>query len=125
MHITDDNFFTMLREKMIEHARKQQVVPSRELCKGIDLSKQSIPYTHKEFMAKLFATYTEISSEEHKEGRPLLSALIVQKMMQMPGEGFFLLATRLGKYHGSSELVDRVVYFKQELHELFTYWASH
>ena len=46
---------------------------------------------------------TEISEDEHAEGRPLLSAVLVDTQQRKPRPGFFDLARRLGKLGGGSE----------------------
>ena len=45
-----------------------------------------------------------ISEAEHREGRPLLSAVVVRRDTDMPGDGFFDLAQHLRLHEGG---VDR------------------
>jgi len=42
----------------------------------------------------------EINRYEHREGRPLLSAVVVVQEDNKPGEGFFKLARELGVFQG-------------------------
>ena len=44
----------------------------------------------------------EISEDQHRCGRPMLSAIVVG-VDGSPGEGFFKLATSLGKFSGHGE----------------------
>ena len=57
------------------------------------------------FDQRLFAILGQISCEEHDEGGPLLSVLVVHKVGDMkPGHGFFDLAEALGRA-GSNEML--------------------
>ena len=63
----------------------------------------------------------EISTFEHKHGRPLLSVIVVHKKEdQMPGSGFFTLAKRLGIYEGK----DNLGFFVKELKRVHEHWSS-
>ena len=61
----------------------------------------------------------EISSHEHSLGHPLLSAVVIHVDDNMPGNGFFTLATRLGLFRGR----DRFIFFVQELRRVHDHWA--
>lgn len=62
----------------------------------------------------------EISKEERRAGRPLLSAVVVLKDQNVPGRGFFDLASSLGLYDGR----DDVSYWTQELRSVHQYWST-
>ena len=62
----------------------------------------------------------EISSAEHAQGRPMLSAVVIQKDNNIPGSGFFTLAKQLGLYSGA----DDVVFFVKELRRVHNYWTQ-
>lgn len=64
----------------------------------------------------------EISEDEVTLGRPMLSALVVEKDTGQPGEGFFKLATDLGVFSGSGKNAKRR-FLSQEKAKLFTVWA--
>ncbi len=63
----------------------------------------------------------EINFYEHKHERPMLSAVVIRKDINMPGEGFFECAKKLSRYRGS----DKVVFWAHELIEVHKYWQAH
>jgi len=62
----------------------------------------------------------EISTHEHREGRPLLSAVVIREDENLPGQGFFTMARELGLYTGT----DDVAFFAQELTRVFAAWRN-
>src|SRR5687768_2509502 len=72
---------------------------------------------HRTRMSELLA---EISREEHTQGRPLLSVLVVQAEDGLPGVGFFTLAKELKLMRGG----DQVTFFVQELKRVQAYWKN-
>jgi len=69
---------------------------------------------------ELFDTLDEISTFEHSQGRPLLSVVVVRKDKNIPGEGFFKLASRLGRYGGEDDLR----FFVQEVQRAWDQWGT-
>jgi hypothetical protein len=66
----------------------------------------------------------DISSHEHGEGRPLLSALVVRGDVAgggLPGAGFFKLSRRLGVQPAGQ---DNVAFFAAELTRVFDVWKT-
>jgi hypothetical protein len=59
-----------------------------------------------------------ISTYEHDQGRPFLSAIVVRKQDNIPGEGFFQLARSLGLFGGN----DRVAFFRREVAKVHEIW---
>ncbi len=81
-----------IRRVLIEKASKRAMIPYSELV-GLVHSVNFNAYDQ-----RLFAILGQIAVEEHEEGRPLLSVLVVHKTGDMqPGEGFFALAESLGR----------------------------
>ncbi len=66
----------------------------------------------------------EISTHEHSEGRPLLSAIVVLAGIGYPGDGFYILARELGVHHGRKEFED-LEFFAQEVRRVYDYWKIH
>jgi hypothetical protein len=60
----------------------------------------------------------EISSFEHGQGRPMLSAVVMLQGDNMPGQGFFTLARELGLYTGGDDLT----FFARELARVHASW---
>ncbi|MCG3204911.1 MAG: hypothetical protein KCHDKBKB_01628 [Elusimicrobia bacterium] len=69
-------------------------------------------------MRQLFIYLGEISKHEVAQGRPMLSAVVVNPKDKMPGAGFFRLAKELGRQKGQ----DDKSFFAEELHRVFTHW---
>lgn len=66
----------------------------------------------------------EILRHEVAEGRPLLTALVVHRGNDNnPGEGFFSIATELGRFNGSREALTRLEFWTRQVQEVYTYWA--
>jgi hypothetical protein len=63
----------------------------------------------------------EISEDEVAAGRPMLSALVVEKDKGMPGKGFFKLARFLKRLHGTST-TDKKNFVSKEKAELYEVW---
>jgi len=61
----------------------------------------------------------EISIHEHNEGRPLLSALVIHKADNIPGQGFFTMARSVGVYTGD----DNLLFFMEELRRVHDFWS--
>jgi hypothetical protein len=63
---------------------------------------------------------TEISEDEYEQGRPLLSAVLVDTRQRNPRPGFYDLARKLGKLRGGSE----DVFWDKEKRRVYREWAS-
>ena len=61
-----------------------------------------------------------ISRREHRNGRPLLSAVVIREDTGMPDAGFFKLAKELGLYAGGRKRE----YWKEELRRVHNYWEN-
>ncbi len=69
---------------------------------------------------RLFHLLGEISTEEDKEGRGMLTAIVVHKSGDMqPGPGFFELAKSLGK-----DTTDILACWVKEFNRVHDYWAN-
>ncbi|MGN7838503.1 hypothetical protein [Stenotrophomonas sp. 22385] len=70
--------------------------------------------------ARLFHLLGEISSDEEKGGRGMLTAIVVHKYGDMlPGPGFFELAKSLGK-----NTKDPLACWISEFNKVHDYWAN-
>ena len=63
----------------------------------------------------------EIAEAEAAAGRPLLSAVVVQKDSHRPGGGFFEMAKSLGRCHNASSAN---ACWREELADAHAWWAS-
>ena len=62
----------------------------------------------------------EISSTEDYRGNPLLSAVVVLREQNIPGEGFFKLAKGLKKYDGNDDLL----FWLKEIRRVHDHWSG-
>lgn len=70
--------------------------------------------------SRLFHLLGEISSEEDKSGRGMLTAIVVHKTGDMqPGPGFFELAKSLGR-----NIKDPLACWITEFNKVHDYWAN-
>ena len=106
-----------IREMLIKVAGHNNTISYSEVGKvvGLDMANPGE-------RSKLANTLDEINREEHERGRPLLSAVVVQKDTAHPGTGFFDLARELGKQKPHEE--DDVTFYAKELKSVFDWWAA-
>jgi hypothetical protein len=81
---------------------------------GLDMS-------HPEDRNQISVLLDAISTHEHQNGRPLLSAVVIHRQDNIPGNGFFQMAQRVGVYNGG----DRYIFFIEELRRVHDYWREH
>jgi hypothetical protein len=62
----------------------------------------------------------EISEDEVKAGRPMLSAVAVSVVSGKAGPGFFVLAKQLGRFGGGT--ADEEGFWQQELQAVYDTW---
>jgi len=102
-----------LHERLREVATKGKVTRYSEVAPlvGLDMAEPE----HREQMSILF---DQISRHEHSLGNPLLSAVVIHMDDNIPGNGFFTLASELGLFVGR----DRFMYFVEELRRVHKHW---
>jgi len=71
--------------------------------------------------ADLGRVLATIDAAEQAVGRPLLSAVVVQRASGLPHPGFFTYARALGLHAGSD---DRALW-ERELQRVHSYWSRH
>lgn len=67
----------------------------------------------------LGAILDEINNNEHTNGRPMISAVVIRADRNIPGEGFFTCARNLGLYSGNNDLR----FWLEELRRVHNFWA--
>jgi len=102
-------------EKLKEVANKKQIIYYSEIAHLARLD-MSIPHDRE----RLGAILDEINREELKQGHPMLSAIVVQKNTNLPGQGFFTLAQSLDLFVGS----DKDKFYIKELKKVHDYWSE-
>lgn len=66
----------------------------------------------------------EVNRVEYRQGRPLLSAVVILKDGNMPGRGFFECARELRRYSGKGDL-EHLGFWVEELRRVHDYWSRH
>ncbi|GJM18277.1 MAG: hypothetical protein DHS20C14_04900 [Phycisphaeraceae bacterium] len=103
-----------VRAALIERAKLRGMITYSELADQLTAIKVA-PHD-----VRYFSLLGEVSIDEHNEGRPLLSVLVVHKSGDgEPGKGFFQLAKSLGK--NTNEVT---AFWVEEFKKVHAYWAS-
>ena len=104
-----------IRDKLIESAIQKNTISYSDVGEvvGLDMANPGD-------RTKLGNILDEINREEHENGRPLLSVLVVQKESGHPGKGFFELARELSKQKPYEE---NNTFYANELKRVFDCWA--
>jgi hypothetical protein len=67
----------------------------------------------------------EIAEHEHRQGRPMLTSLIVHRGNDNnPGEGFFAIAHELGLYSGRRDQMSRLTFWVNQVTAVHNYWHT-
>ena len=107
-----------LRNKLIEVAKKGGTIAYWEIADMCHLNLND-PKDREIELPKLLGN---ISKEEVRNGRPMLSVVAIHKNTpKMPGDGFFELAKELGKLKRGES---RDVFFANEYKEVCRYWKE-
>jgi hypothetical protein len=104
-----------LYNRLLEIARAGEVTRYSDVAPlvGLDMSRDND-------RARMGELLDEISSFEFGGGRPLLSAVVIRIDTNIPGPGFFVLATQTGLFQGG----DRTVFWVRELTRVHEYWSK-
>jgi hypothetical protein len=119
-----EDFLTVDWEKMKTDtlAVLSQVARSRGLITYSEFARRiggALDVQNRDEAVVLGQLLTEVSLQQHKRGRGILSAVVIQKTGdQEPGPGFFTLAQALGKKYS-----DRTVFWVEECKKVHHYWA--
>ncbi len=102
-------------EKIKAVARAQGATAYSDIAPlaGLDMSSPDDRNTLAEILC-------EISRQEHAQGRPMLSAVVIHRENNIPGQGFFTLARELGLYSGNNDLI----FFGKELRRVHDFWKA-
>lgn len=102
------------RNILVERAGVRGLIPYSELVDKI----RAVQFEPHDF--RLFDLLGEISTEEDKQGRGMLSAVVVHKHGDMqPGPGFFELAQTLGR-----DTTDILRCWVEELRKVHSQWSK-
>jgi len=108
-----------VREYLIDLSSKGKTISYQELsneCKlGLDMSS---PADRSE-IAELLG---ELSTYEHQNRRPLLTAIVIAKRTQTQGDGFFRLGEQLG--FGNWNILKKNLFDTQQISLCFDFWSN-
>jgi len=105
----------VIYERLRQVAKNHQTTTYGEIAPlgGLDMSLQRD-------RTEIGRILGEISKNEHEQGRPLLSAIVLRKGGESPGKGFFTLAQELGLMKPQQ---DKQAFWCQEVEKVFQTWA--
>jgi hypothetical protein len=108
-----------LREYLIDLCTKSKMISYQELsneCKlGLDMASPGD-------RAKIAGLLGEISTYEHHNKRPFLTAIVVAKGTTTQGDGFFKLGEQLGK--GNWKILKRNAFDAEQIKLCFEFWSN-
>jgi len=102
----------MIYAILIQLAKKKTTIFYSELGNHIGLK----PGNYLGF--KLGSILDQINRDEHKHGKPMLSAVVITKQNGIPAPGFFDLAKELKGFSG-----DKIDFWNHELKDVYNAWA--
>ncbi len=103
-----------MREELLKAAKSRNVVNYSDVAPSVGLNME-LAHDRNQIARILDG----ISQAEHEAGRPLLSAVVIRIDKNMPGNGFFALARRLGLHRAG----DKFDYWSEELKRVYDHWA--
>ncbi|MEW6217802.1 MAG: hypothetical protein AB1543_09010 [Candidatus Bipolaricaulota bacterium] len=109
--------FLLVYAKLITAAQNGQLVYYEDVASLLGINQ---PGYH--MAREVGQVLGEISEEECRMGRPMLSAIAVASR-GFPGEGFFSLATRLGKFEGRTSQEERA-FWQSERGLVYSEWRG-
>ncbi len=112
---------TAVYNQLIELAREGNNITYQNLS---DQCRLGLIMTNPDHRNQIAALLGQISTTEHQHGRPLISVLVFRDDRNLPGDGFFELARRLGKYNGSTNPTTRDEFFVAEFRAVCDYWQN-
>ena len=113
-----DNLQEIARNILIDCAKKEKLITYSDLVRKI---RSVIPIDIGPHDLRLFQLLGEISIEEDRNNRGMLSVVVIREVDQRPGPGFFKLAEQLGKIFSDSEKEE---FWIAELKKVFYYWGN-
>ena len=107
-------------EKLTEVAKTRNITYYSEIAPlaGLDMATEV-------GRIRIAQILDDINLYENDHDRPMLSSIVILKESNSPGTGFFECARGLGKYHGSNDEKERLMFWIRELAKVHNYWQSH
>jgi len=102
---------------MIGAAARGQVIYYTELAPLVGLPKQG-----QHMGSEIGHLLGEISEDEHRAGRPMLSSIVIGASKK-PGSGYYQLARDLGKLRGTGT-AEESAFWESEKAAVYKYWGA-
>lgn len=112
----------LVRKFLIDRARQRtsQTIHYQELCNACGLKLDMSNPDHRNQIAVILR---DISREENRHKRPLLSALVLRAEDQLEGDGFYKLADELG-FGDWRRLKREGIFEVQQINECIAFWSD-
>ena len=103
------------------YEKLKQVARSGEITYYADIAPLAgLDMSNPDDRNKIRKILGEISTYEHQKGHPLLSAVVIHRDDNMPGDGFFTLARALGIQKKETDFI----FFIEELRRVHDWWKA-
>ena len=99
-----------IHDRLVKVARARETISYNDIGNIINLRGRS---------RQLFQILDDINRYEHYLGHPMLTAVVISVIKNLPGRGFFNLAHELGVYQGSSDLL----FWVNKLQKVHYFWS--
>jgi len=108
---------TRVRDRLIEVARLERLITYSELVSecGLDLD-----LSLQRDRTEIGRVLGDISKYEVENGRPRLSAIVVNQSSSMPSEGFYNYAKELNIHTGEAD----EIFFAREVRKIYDHWEN-
>lgn len=111
----------LVRDYLIQAARSRNLVTYSRVNEDCHLRLDFDLQTDRNEIGHILG---EISTFEHQNGRPLLSAIVIHESNDNePGAGFYELSAQL--YQRDVRVLRRELFWALEVDKCFVYWRQH
>jgi hypothetical protein len=104
-----------LYDRLVDIARKRTYTTYTDVAPLVGLDMEIA--ADREHMSLLL---TEIARFEEENRRPMLTAVVIHRSDNIPGEGFFTIAKEFGRFDGR----DKLRFWVDALNEVHIHWAG-
>jgi hypothetical protein len=115
----EESMYQIIYEKLVQLARSGNVITYGELAGLVHLQMESLADRN-----QLSHNLDQINRQEHNQGHPMISAVVVYADKNGPGDGFSNLGTELGLYGGSHSKNDKLTFWTSELKKVYDFWRD-
>ncbi|MHB8645627.1 MAG: hypothetical protein ACYDAR_07550 [Thermomicrobiales bacterium] len=111
--------FLRVYAMLIEAASQQKTLGYGDVAR-----RMGIPTPGQQIIRPTSQICYEISLREHRYGRPMLSAIVVNVKTGIPGEGFYKLARDFGLLPENATEEQKEAFGKTEIDAVYAEWAE-